>query len=182
MATRYSRIRQAAQLQQALTNYTRYLTTPRVPQVNSRGAQDPKINAYVTPFGYDLLTTQVVRVRVGDTAYPLLAPRINASGTGGKISNTLGSNTVVTRGGFAPARIVWFRNATRSVEEKRSDVTNTPYLKYNGERSSCAFGRAAADDNMNDAFEAIKAGIFAANAGLAVNRVTLTPEKVRYGQ
>jgi hypothetical protein len=182
MANRYSRIRQARQLQEALTNYTTYLNTPRQPRVNSRGAQGARINAYVTPFGYDLPPTQVVRVRNNSDDYTVLAPRVNTSGSGAKVNNTLGSNTVVTRGGFSPARVVWFRNTTRSVSVKISDVTRTEYLKYAGERSSCAFGRAAADDNMHDAFGAVQAAILAAPPVQAINRVTLTPEKIRYGQ
>jgi hypothetical protein len=179
--SRYSRIRQAAQLQLALTALRAYDDTPRTPQLNTRGAQGPFTNVYVNPFGFDIETDEVIRVRNNAPAYTALATAINTTDTGAEVTNALGSKTVAIRGGFSAARIIWFRNATRSVTTPRSAVTNLQYLKYAGDRSSCAFGRKAATDNMHDAFSQIKGVLLTSNAGLAVNRVTLQPERVRYG-
>jgi len=180
MSRRYSRIRQAGQLNLALTNYIQYLTEPRERNVGSRGAQAPRKSVYVTPFGFDLATGEVARATNGVDDYTALATQINASGTGGAVTDTLGSNSIATVGQFYPARVVWFRNNTRTTQVVRSEVTNLQYLKYNGDRSSCAFGRDAADDNQYDAFDAIKAEILDANASLATNRVSLTRERYSY--
>lgn len=180
MGRRFSNIRRAAQLQAALTAYTTWLTEPRQPRINSRGARPPSKAIYVTPFGFDLETDELARARNSVEGYTALASTINASGTGGKVVDTLGTNSIATVGRFSPARIVWFRNASRSVQEVRSEITNQDYLKYNGDRSSCAFGREQADDNMYDAFDAIKAALTAANSSLEVNRISLTREKYSY--
>lgn len=180
MSRRYSRIRQAAELNQALTNYISYITTPRDRNVGSRGPQEPRKSVYVTPFGFDLQTDEIVRATNGVADYTALAARVNGAGTGGQVTDALGTKTIATIGRFSPARVVWFRNATRTTQVVRSDVTNLQYLKYNGDRASCAFGRAAADDNEYDAFDAIKADILQANASFETNRVSLSREKYSY--
>lgn len=180
MGNRYSRIRQAGQLNNALTNYIQYLTEPRQRNVGTRGPRAPRKNVYVTPFGFDLVTNEVAQVTNGVDDYTALASQINAAGTGGEVTDTLGSKTIAQVGNFRPARVVWFRNSTVSTTVERSEVTNLQYLKYNGDRSSCAFGRAAADDNMYDAFEAIRAAIVANNPALEMNRVSLTRERYSY--
>jgi hypothetical protein len=180
MARRYSRIREAGQLNIALTNYIQYLTQPRERNVGTRGARPDSKAVYVVPFGFDLpATTERVRVRNSVDGYTDLAARINVAGTGGKVADALGSNTVAQVGQFSPARLVWFRNATRSTSVVRSDITNLEYLKYAGDRSSCAFGRENADDNEYDAFDAIKSSILA-TSGLAINRVSLSRERYSY--
>lgn len=180
MGRRYSRIRQAGQLNLALANYIQYLTEPRERNVGTRGPQAPRKSVYVTPFGFDLQTSEVARATNGVEDYTVLASQINAAGTGAKVTDTLGADSIATIGQFSPARLVWFRNSTRSTQVVRSEVTNLQYLKYNGDRSSCAFGRAAADDNQYDAFDAVKAAILGTNAGLETNRVSLTREKYTY--
>lgn len=180
MASRYSKIKQAAQLTEALKNLHIYENAVRPRKVNSRGARDPAKNVYVTPFGTDIETTELVRVRNSVQGYTALATLINTSGIQGEVTDTRGTKTPAIVGGFRPARIVWFRNASRTVETKKSDVTKTDYLKYKGDRSTCAFGRGAATDNEYDAFNEIKTTILASNNGLEVNRVSLTREVVRY--
>lgn len=178
--SRYSRIRQGAQLNEALTNYINYLQTPRQPRVGSQGPRPPRRAVYVTPFGFDVQASELVRVSNGVDDYTALASQINQAGTGGEVTDTLGSNSVAQVGSFSPARVVWFRNSTISTQVRRSEVTNQEYLDYNGDRSSCAFGRENADDNQYDAFDAIKAVILAGNAGLELNRVSLTRERYNY--
>lgn len=180
MARRYSRIREAGQLNIALTNYINYLTTPRTQNIGSRGARPASKSAYVVPFGFDVATDEVVRVQNSVAGYTALATRINTTGTGAEVTDTLGSKTLATVGQFSPARIVWFRNATRSTTVARSEVTNLEYLKYNGDRSSCAMGRKTSTDNEYDAFESVKSVILAANTSLAVNRISLSREKYSY--
>lgn len=180
MARRYSRIREAGQLNLALTNYIQYLTTPRTRNIGTRGARPDSKAVYVVPFGFDIATDEVVRVQNSVPGYTALATRVNTAGTGAEVVDVLGSKTVATVGQFTPSRVVFFRNATRSTTVARSEVTNLQYLKYNGDRDSCAFGRKTATDNEYDAFESIKSGILQANASLAVKRVSLSREKYSY--
>jgi hypothetical protein len=180
MSSRYSNIRQAVQLQAALTALRAHEDRVRTPQINSRGAQGARKNVYVNAFGFTFESTEVLRVRNNSADYTTLSTPINNAATGAKVTDALGSNTVVVRPGFSPARIVWFRNATRSVTPARSEATNQEYLKYAGERSSCAFGRKTVADSQNSVFDAIKTAITAANPGNVINRITLQPERVRY--
>lgn len=180
MASRYATIKRAAQLTESLRNLQIYENTIRPRKVNSRGAREPSKNAYVTPFGTDILTTEVVRVRTSVPGYTALATLINMPDNQAEVADTLGAKEIRTVGGFRPARIIWFRNATRSVITKKSDVTKDDYLKYDGDRDTCPFGRKVIADNQYDAFNAIKTAVLGSNAGLAVNRVSLTPERIRY--
>jgi hypothetical protein len=180
MSRRYSRILQGAQLNTALTAYIAHLQQPRTRNVGTRGARPDSKFVYVTPFGLDLPTGQVARVNNATEGYTALAGRVNAAGTGGEVVDTLGSLNVATIGRFNPARVVWFRNATRATTVVRSDVTNLQYLKYAGDRSSCAFGRKTATDNEYDVFGQIKSGIRTATPTLEINRITLTREKFNY--
>ena len=177
MGNRYSDIRRGAQLARDLTNYTTYLSTPREPRVNSRGARATQRTLYITPFGQDIAAAEVVRARSAADSYTALQPYL-VSGNGAQVDTAPGANSTIRIPGFRAARVVWFRNSTRSVQEVRSRVTNRAYLKYNGDTDSCVFGRATASDDEMDVFNAIKDDILQANAGLAVNRVSLTRERI----
>lgn len=180
MASRYSKIKQAAQLTEALNNLQLYEKTPRPKKVNTRGARDPAKNVYIIPFGVDIETDEVVRVRNSVEGYTALATLINTAGNQGETTDARGTKTPAIVGGFRPARIVWFRNASRSVTVGTSEATKQKYLKYNGDRSTCAFGRGTATDNQYDAFNEIKTTILASNPSLEVNRVSITREVIRY--
>lgn len=180
MASRYSRIRDANQLVRALENLRAYEDQERTPRVNSQGARDKQIPVYVVPFGRDILSTEVVRVNNSQPSYTALETLVNNGGGSGSVTNTAGTKTVITMNGFRPARVVWFRNAQRIVSTETSDVTRIQYLKYDGTRSTCAFGRGVDGDNMYDSFEAIKTAILTANPSLEVNRVSLQREKISY--
>lgn len=177
--SRYSDIRRGAQLNQDLTNYIAYLQNPRTPNVNSRGARGQQVQLFTTPFGQDLETDQTVRVRAKSTSFTALQTYL-VVGNGAEVATTAGAKTVVNVAGYKPARVVWFRNATRSVSIGRSGVTNRQYLKYEGATASCPFGRAAATDDQIDVFNAIKSDILTGNPTLAVNRVSLTIEKISF--
>lgn len=175
--SRYSRIRQGAQLNNALTNYINYLSTPRVPNLNSRGARDLSQRVYVTPFKIDIAADEVAMVRVNPAGFTRLAARINGAGTGASVEQNLGANSVVALPKFSAARVVLFHNATRVVNVATSQVTNSRYLNYAGDRFSCPFGRNLENDDEADAFLAVKAAVQAAETG-AVVRVSWTREKI----
>lgn len=179
MSRRYSRIRQGAVYNEALQRYVTYLTTAatRPRRLNSQGARGTTQTVYLTPFGFDIATDETVSAKVNPDHYTALSTYINGASTGASVSNAIGANTLVTERGFRPARIVWFSNATRSVAVATSDVTGIQYLKYNGDRQSCPFGRNTATDDEVDAFNGVKAAILQATASRAVNRVSLSREK-----
>jgi hypothetical protein len=83
--------------------------------------------------------------------------------------------------GFKAARVTTFENATRVVTTATSDVTSQRYLKYSGDRFSCAFGRATAAETgkMIDLFDSLK-GVLKARGSLEINRVSLTPERYSF--
>lgn len=177
MSRRYSRIREAGQLNLALTNYIQYLTQPRERNVGTRGARPESRKVYVQPFGFDIPTDEIAEVNNSVDGYNALNAEINGA-AGAEVQPGRGSLASALVGGFTPARVVWFRNATRSTSVVRSQVTNLQYLKYAGDRFSCAFGRKAAGDDEHDAFREIKTALV--NPAFAVNRVSLSREKYRY--
>ena len=179
--SRYSDIRRGAQLNQSLTRYTSYLTTPRTPNVNSRGALDAQQSVGVIPFDLDI-TDDYVAARSPVAGVSRLQSVIDGvSGLKVLAGNDLTGQTAQAVTGFKAARVTTFENATRGVTVATSDVTNQQYLKYSGDRFSCAFGRATAagTGKMIDLFDALK-GALKARTGLAINRVSLTPERYAF--
>lgn len=175
--SRYRDIKRGAQLKQALDNYIQHIGTPRDPNVGSGTPRGPQQVLYIQPFGQDLPLNSRVQTRASQDSWAALSQFIVA-GNGAEAETAIETNTVVDLNKFRPARVVWFRNATRTVTVARSAVTNQQYLKYNGDRSSVPFGRAAADDDQMDVFNAIKADILTTNNTLEINRVSLTRERI----
>lgn len=174
---RYSRIRQGAQLNQALQNYITHLSTPRVPNLNSQGPRNLTKQVYVTPFKADVAADEVAAAKMNPDHFTRLGARVNGAGTGAQVDEAIGANSIVSLPGFRAARVVLFHNATRAVTVSTSEVTGTRYLRYAGDRFSCPFGRALENDDEGDAFLAIKAAIFAAETGDVI-RVSWTREKL----
>lgn len=180
MADRFSRIKKGAYYNGALQRYIQYLqeAATRQPRVGNRGALEERQQVFVTPFGKDLAVDGVAATRAAETSVTTLAALINAAGTGGEVLTSLGGKTVVATPGFSPARVNYFRNASRQVEIETSEFTGKQYLKYTGTRFSCPFGRKAAGDDQDDVFAAIKAGIMA-QGGFQIKRVSLQVERWR---
>ncbi|MBE9065133.1 hypothetical protein IQ260_00505 [Leptolyngbya cf. ectocarpi LEGE 11479] len=178
--SRYSDIRRGAQLKDAQEKYIAHISTPREPNIGSRGAREPQKVVFVEPFGFDLAVDQVAQVNNNTQGYTDLSPRITAA-DGAQVTDALGAKTAAFVVGFRPARVVWNRAAAKTLVRKVSAVTGQAYGAYeNVSRSSCAFGRAAATDDIHDAFSAIKEEILTGTTGLALNRVTLTRERRSY--
>lgn len=177
MANRYSDIRRGAQLNDALTKYISYLQTPRVPNLNSRGARPQQQNVFVVPFNFDLATDEVIPLRASQDGVNVLATFINNAATNAELLTTIGSKQPVSNTGFKPAKVVYFRNTTRSVTVATSDITGRKYLKYAGDTYTAPFGRKTATDDQNDCFNAIK-GLILAQTGFEIQRVSLQVEKL----
>ena len=177
MGNRYSDIKRGAQLKEDLENYIQYLNTPRTANVGSGTARGAQRTLFLSPFGQDLEPDEVVQVSANSDSYDALSSYIVA-GNGAQLDTVPGTNQTISLPKYQAARVVWFRNSTRNVSVARSKVTNWQYLKYQGDRDSCPFGRATATDDQMDVFNAIKADILSSNPALAVNRVSLTREKI----
>lgn len=180
MSRRYGNIIQSARLRPALDRYITYLngTATRPSRVGTRGARGNTKVVFVTPFMFDIPTGQIVQSSVDPADYSALSAVINANS--GAVTDAAGASDPVRRVGFSAARLVTFGNATRSTSVATSEITGLSYLKYNGDRRSCPFGRQAATDDMFDAFEDMKAAWLTTNAGLAVKRVSLQRERYNF--
>jgi hypothetical protein len=182
MAKRYSDILQSARLRPALDRYVDYLqgTVTRPSRINTQGDRQATNPVYVYPFGLDLATGQVITAYYSTARDNALVAIINAV-TGINVDTTLGASTPVERRGFKAARVVWFRNATKTKTVGTSTVTGLQYLRYAGTRLSCPFGRddASSPADMFDGFNAVKTSL-KAQPNLAVNRVSLVKESFKY--
>lgn len=177
--SRYSDIKRGQRLNQALTAYTTYLTTPRTPNLNTRGARPAQTTLYVEPYGFDIASDQIVAVRNPTEGYNQLNTLINGAGLQSLVANALGGKTAISRTGFTPARLITFQNNTRSVSVSTSNVTGQRYLKYSGNRYACAFGKRVAGDDLIDAINALRSAA-KARTGFEVNRVSVTPERIKF--
>lgn len=179
MGRRYSDIRRATQLKDALDNYVAYLSTPRAPRLNTRGARDNSKVVFLAPFTTTVADTEVIQARVNPAHFTKLGALINGTGTGAEVLEANGTKNIVDLGRFSAARVVLFQNATRSVTVSTSDVTRNQYLKYAGERFSCPFGQKTTTSDMIDAYLNVKAAVLASTsvASAAVKRVSLIREK-----
>lgn len=179
MARRYSRIVQSSRLRSAADRYIAYLQG-QLDRPSRVGTQGPRKNTklvYVTPFGFDIATDEIYQSTVDPDAYSYLQGLINAND--GEVADTT-TKDVAPVTGFSAARIRILVSATRSVEVKTSDVTGLQYLKYNGTRHSCPFGRKTDTDDMHDVFQAVKTAFFTANQTAAVKRCNLGRERFSY--
>lgn len=183
MGNRYSDIKRGARLQEGLTNYVNYLNTlgTRPTKIGQYGPRNLDKLLFVQPFTAQVDTTEFCSAQNTTDGFTTLGTYINGS-TFAATTDNLGAGTLVQFPKFRAARVVLFRNATRSVTVVRSDVTNLEYLKYAGERFSCAFGATADTDDQMEAFADVKTATLAALQGAnAVCRVSLSREYVGVG-
>lgn len=179
MSRRYSNIIQSGRLRAAADRYIAYLQG-QLERPSRVGTQGPRKNTkvvYITPFGFDIPVEEIYQSTVAPDAYTYLQGLINAND--GEVSETT-TKTAAPARGFSAARIRILISANRSVEVKTSDITGLEYLKYNGTRHSCPFGRKTETDDQHDVFQAIKTAFFTANSTAEVKRCNLGREKYSY--
>lgn len=175
--SRYSDIYRAGRLSQALANLNARRTNPPPPQINSRGARGAQTTIYLSPFSYDIAIATLLEQKNNSDSWNALNTLFATANEASAVT-TLGANTAVSRRGFSAAAMVVNRSATRNVQVTTSDLTGLQYLKYNTDRLSLKFGRGAADDDEEDAFNALRAAYLAANTNFEINRVSWKREKV----
>lgn len=174
MARRFSDIKRAARLSEALTGYKAYLDRPVSTTLPTYKARPNPVALQISPFGFALPTGSFARVN-GNPSWTT----INAvAGIAGATSVAVATTNAGEINGFTPARVIWFRNATKTVTQGDSKFTNQPYRKYEGERLSMPFGQLNAADREFGVGNSIKTALKAVT-GFAVNRVSITPERNR---
>jgi hypothetical protein len=161
---RYSRINQGAKLEAARLAKQAYenAAATRPSRIGQGTPLELDARVYILPFTVKVEADEVVSAKAYNDGYTTLSALINQS-TVAEVSNSLGANTVVNIPKFRPARVVWFRNATRSA---------TPGTSF-----SCPFGASVDANDMIDSFLDVKSRILA-TTGFAVSRVSLTREQV----
>jgi hypothetical protein len=170
---------QSARLRPALDRLIAHMqgAATRPSRVGTRGQRETTKRVYVTPFGFDVGTSEILGANVKPADYAFLGAIINAN-EGESLETT--TKAVIARPGFSAARVTTLLNQTYSVAPVTSDVTGLTYLKYNGDSRSCPFGRKAVDDDINDVFDLIKGVFLEQNESAAIKRCSLRPERLRY--
>jgi hypothetical protein len=172
MSRHYSRILQAARLQQELTAYVEFLTgkAERQPNIGTRGGRPAQTALYITPFTLTLGANDKIQCGANSASWTA-----NEGAFGSHVTATLPAGDVAFKiRGFQPAKVVIVtgREATGTV--KTSHITKGKYLSYGGTSRSIPFGKAAAGDTEAVTFQTIKDLI--APAG-STTKVYLQPEK-----
>lgn len=178
MGRRYSRIKQGAKLEAARIALQAYenAAATRPSRIGQGTPRELDAVCYISPFTINTAADEVVAAKAYNDGYTTLATIINQTTTA-DVTNAIGSKTLINIPNFRPARVVWFRNAARSVSTPQSKFTNQEYLKYTGTSYSCPFGATADTDDMISSFLDVKARVLAVS-GFAVSRCSLQREHV----
>lgn len=171
MARRFSDIKRAGRLSQALTAYSEYLARPPVTTLPDYKPRPANFAIRITPFGLTLPTGEFASVNGNQEGFDRLSPIITGLGQVAAAQN--GDKQVV---GFIPARLITFENATKTATTERSKFTNQQYRKYAGDRFACPFGAANPTDKEIEVAKEVRSAA-KARTGLEVNRVSFTPER-----
>lgn len=176
--SRYSRINQGAKLEAARVAKQLYENNAatRPSRIGQGTPLELDARVYILPFTVKVEPDEVIAAKAYNDGFTTLGALINQS-TVAAVDPAIGAKTVVNIPKFRPARVVWFRNATRSAVPATSEVTNLRYLRYNGTSFSCPFGASIDANDMIDSFLDVKSRILA-TGGFAVSRVSLTREQV----
>lgn len=174
MGRYFADIRRGRELNDALTAYTTYLTSPRVRRLNTRGDRAPSILVYVEPYSLVMGASEIAAVNANRAAFEILKTYLVTANDAEVVNTTAADPTSIN--GFKPAKVTWSRAVSKSKSTPNSRFTGRPYLKYNNvENLSCPFGRAKDTDRYRNAAIKIKAALKAV-AGFEVNRVSFREE------
>lgn len=161
-----------------VTTFKAYLDNPDVAKQDNPVTNRPKSQRlYIIPFTRQLPANYFA---VASASQPVVAQYLTQVNTGAG-SRTLdelnaGTQFAIKIDEFAAARVAIRTGRTETGTRKKSKTSGLPYKYYGGRSVSIPFGRGAAGESQQAAFEAIQADIAppgSANAPL----VTLIPEK-----
>lgn len=162
MSRRFSRIRDAARLSQAVANYRAWDAEIRPRNVGNGTARGPSVALYLDPFGRDL-EGNLAQVRCTQEARAQMGTAI-----GLHVLTAPGTGTARRESGFTPAKVV-LKIVTGNGVETVSRITGLSYLKYAGSTYSHPYGRATATDVEFDEFNQIRATLLAAGGSRNVS-------------
>lgn len=168
MSRRFSRIREASYLNQAVNNYVAWLqnaaTRPR--NVGGGVARPPSVELAIEPFGFTVAVGTAVR------ATATTAARTQMSSAIGSYATPAGGGITLQRiPGFKAARVSLFVGTGNSTVAT-SEITGLRYLKYGGNSFSHPFGQSVGTDLEYEVFGAIRTALAGAN-----RRISYAPEQ-----
>ncbi len=170
MSRRFSRIREASYLNQAVDNYINWLQTAATRPRNVGGGADrpPSVELAIEPFGFTMPASTAVRATATTAARTQM-------GTGiGTFATVPGGGITLQRiPGYKAARVSLFIG-TGSSTVATSEITGLRYLKYGGNSYSHPFGQNVATDLEYDVFTQIRTALAGSN-----RRISYTPEQRR---
>jgi hypothetical protein len=157
---RYSRIKEAARLQSALTAYHNYLQSQLTDEAptGTPASRPATVDLYAQPFAYDLPDAARVRETAQFAAWSDFSSHF-ANRT--ETTEPAPENIVRIRNYKLP-RVSILRQYQTTGTYEQSSITNLHYIKYGGITQTIPFGpdlTAATKEKMATAFEAIRAGV-----------------------
>jgi hypothetical protein len=173
MSRRFSDIRRAPLLAQALSNYQAYEArdlAERGQNIGTKGPASPALYVAITPFTLSLAAGDSYKCRTTTRNHNQLSSYLSTYS-----STTLTNAT--KNGEFKPATVRLFVKTGSTVST--SKITGIRYLKSNGNSYSHPFGASSGTDKEYEVFEGIATALQAASAN---NHVTYTPEKFQLGE
>lgn len=161
MARRFSRIRQAAYLSQAVDNYVQWIqnAASRVPNVGGGTPRPNQVELGIQPFNVDFDAASDVRF-LARVSQPSRTFMESAVGTAAVVPG--GAITAQKVAGWKPAKITLFVGTGTSTAAT-SAITGLRYLKYNGTNYAHPFGKISATDREQTRFNAIKTALAGTN-------------------
>lgn len=178
MANRFSRIKQGAELNQALDNYVDYIRnaanrpTKRM-QGGTRGARRKTVVRAVIPFGVDVDGIEVYEVRVGQDSAEALAESLGAQ----RLITPAADADIKRVKGFKPARVVVFAG-NGSASYVASKITKQYYLKYEGDSYSAPFGATTETEEEAAGARLVKSAVKTQFAAKDIIRISFQPERI----
>lgn len=174
---RFSRIKQGAELNQALDNYVNYIRdtanrpTKRL-QGGTRGARRKTVIRGVQPFGQELAANTFYEVRIGEDSITALG-----SAVGTRLKEIQAPANVMRVKGFRPAKFSVFAGNGNAVYAQ-SKITRQYYLKYDGDNYSIPFGASSETEEEAQGAQVVKAAINNALGDKDIKRFSYQPERL----
>ncbi len=154
---KYSRIFQAARLQQARTQLIDYQTNAASRPAKTGAVENRPDSidlAIDTPFNVDLAADQYIASSAFVTAWSA-----NQASMGGRVveeETVVGAGTKIAILGFAPARASFTTGKSATGTRQTSERTGLQYIDYGGSSLSVPFGGSTATETESEAFAAIR--------------------------
>ncbi len=179
MGLKYSNIKKAAEYQEGLGNYIKYLRNEENNRSKrltggSRTSRRDLTTVVVHPFALDFDADFWVSSKVNRTQVAALKTLVNNRFADAAASVAQG----ISLAGFKPARLTTFRGSGNATYEP-SKITKLYYLKYEGETQSAPFGANTAAEEETEIARTIKAAAKTGGTAGSIRRASVSSERVR---